>query len=79
MAPRGRAPRGSGYIKQRSTGWFVRRSEIVDGQRRTWYDGPFETKQAAARSAPVLASHRQTVDAGEWITEWSELRAEQLR
>lgn len=79
MAPRGRAPRGAGYIKQRSTGWFVRRSEIVDGQRRTWYDGPFQTKQDAARSAPVLASHSQTVDAGEWITEWADLRAEQLR
>ncbi len=79
MAPRGRAPRGSGYIKQRSAGWFVRRSEIVDGQRRTWYDGPYETKQEATRSAPVPASHRQTVDAGEWITEWAQLRAEQLR
>lgn len=79
MAPRGRAPRGSGYIKQRSTGWFVRRSEIIDGHRRTWYDGPFDSKQEAARSAPVLATHRQTVDAGEWITEWAEVRAEQLR
>lgn len=79
MASRGRAPRGSGYIKQRSTGWFVRRSEIVDGERRTWYDGPFDTKQAAARSAPMLASHRQTVDAGEWIAEWALLRADQLR
>jgi integrase len=79
VASRGRAPRGSGYIKQRSTGWFVRRSEIVGGQRRTWYEGPFENKQEAARSAPVLAAHRQTVDAGEWIAEWAELRAEQLR
>jgi integrase len=75
----GRAPRGTGYIKRRSTGWFVRRSEIVDGSRRTWYDGPFDTKQEAARSSPVLATHRQTVDAGEWITEWAEFRAEQLR
>jgi len=78
MAPKGRAARGSGYITQRSTGWSVRRSEVVDGQRRTWYDGPYDTKQEAARSAPVLASHRQTVDAGEWITEWAEQRAAQL-
>jgi len=79
MPSSGRAPRGSGYIKQRSTGWFVRRSEIVEGQRRTWYDGPFGTRQEAARSTPVLATHRQTIDAGEWITEWAEFRTEQLR
>ena len=79
MTASGRAPRGTGYIKRRSTGWFVRRSEIVDGSRRTWYDGPFDTKQEAARSSPVLATHRQTTDAGEWITEWAEFRAEQLR
>lgn len=27
----------------------------------------------------MLSSHRQTVDAGDWITEWAELRAIQLR
>jgi integrase len=76
---RGRAARGTGVVEQRSTGWFVRRSEIVDGRRRRWFDGPFETKRDALRSSPVLASHRQTVDAGEWITDWARMRAEQLR
>ena len=79
MPPTGRAPRGTGQIRQRATGWFVRRSEIVDGNRRQWWDGPYETKQEALRSAPVLATHRQTIDAGEWITEWARFRAEQLR
>jgi len=47
--------------------------------RRQWFDGPFETKRDAARSSPVLATHRQTVDAGEWILDWALLRATQLR
>ena len=49
------------------------------GTRRRWFDGPFETKRDALRSSPVLASHRQTVDAGEWITDWARTRSEQLR
>lgn len=76
---RGRAARGTGVVEQRSTGWFVRRSEMVDGHRRRWFDGPFETQRDALRSSPVLASHRQTIDAGEWITDWARMRAEQLR
>ena len=79
MAPRGRAQRGTGQITQRSTGWFVRRSEHVDGQRRQWFDGPYETKRDAARSSPILSTHSQTVDAGEWITDWAKQRADQLR
>ena len=79
MAPKGRAPRGGGQITQRAAGWFVRRSEIVDGSRRQWYDGPYETKRDAARSSPILSTHRQTVDAGAWITEWAAQRATQLR
>lgn len=75
----GRATRGSGVVEHRSTGWFVRRSETIDGTRRRWFDGPFETKRDALRSAPVLASHRQTVDAGEWISDWARVRVEQLR
>ncbi len=31
------------------------------------------------RSAPVLATHRQTLDTGEWISDWAELRSVQLR
>jgi integrase len=79
VAPTGRAPKGSGQIAQRSTGWFVRRSEVVAGQRRQWWDGPYESKQAAGRASPVLATHRHTVDAGEWIAEWAALRSDQLR
>jgi len=52
---------------------------MVDGHRRRWFDGPFETKRDALRSSPVLASHRQTIDSGEWITDWARTRAEQLR
>lgn len=78
-AARGRAARGTGVVEERATGWFVRRSEMVDGHRRRWFDGPFETKRDALRSSPVLASHRQTIDAGEWITDWARTRSEQLR
>lgn len=78
-ASRARAARGTGLVEERATGWFVRRSEVVDGRRRRWFDGPFETKRDALRSSPVLASHRQTIDAGEWITDWALTRSEQLR
>lgn len=79
MAPKGRAQRGTGQIVRRGAGWFVRRSEIVDGRRRQWFDGPYDTKRAAERSSPMLSTHRQTTDAGEWITEWAAMRSEQLR
>jgi integrase len=79
MSLKGRAPRGTGQIIRRSRGWFVRRSEHVDGRRRQWFDGPYETKRQAERSSPILATHRQTIDAGVWITDWAELRAAQLR
>jgi integrase len=69
-----RASYGAGSIEFRNDRWWIARESTINGQRRRWRDGPYETRvEATAHQAvvrPLTSSQATTIEA--WLQRWSQ-------